>query len=90
MTIFVSSACLLYRDRSFFGSLTLCSARSPVLSILCHDILMCVYWNNYVATLTIVLPHCFYAASSKLCRDLVSMSRQQFCWFLLQQCFLYC
>ena len=22
-----------------------------MLSILCHDILMCVYWNNYVATL---------------------------------------
>ena len=51
---------------------------------------MCVYWNSYVTTLTIVLRHCFCAASSNLCRDLVFMSRQHLCWFLLQQCFLYC
>ena len=49
--------------------LTLCPARSVVLSILCCDILMCVYWNNYVAALKIVLRHCFYATSSKLCHD---------------------
>ena len=77
-------------DRSFFGSLTLCPIRFVVMSILCCDILTCVYWNNYVATLTIVLRHCLCAASSKLCCDPVSMSRQHFCWFLLQQCFLYC
>ena len=40
------------------------SARSVVLSILCRDNLMCDYWNSYVATLTIVSRHCFYAASS--------------------------
>ena len=81
---------LLCLDRSFFGSLTICPARSVVLSILCRDNLMCVYWNSYVATLTIVLRHCFCAASSNLCHDPVFMSRQYFCWFLLQQCFLYC
>ena len=74
----------LYRDRSFFGSLTLCPVRFVVLSIL-----MCVYLNNYVTTLTIVLRHCLCAASSKLCRDPVSMSRQYFCLFLLHQRFLY-
>ena len=77
-------------DRSFFGSLTLYPARSVVLSILCRDILMCVYWNNYVATLTIVLRHSLCATHSKLCRDPVSMSRQHLCCFLLQRCFLYC
>ena len=34
---------------------------------------MCVYWNNYVATLTIVLLYCFCAASSNLCRDSISV-----------------
>ena len=80
----------LYRDRSFFGSLTLCPVRSVVQSILCCDNLMCVYWNSYVATLTIMLRHCFCSASLILCRNPVFMSRQYFCWFLLQQCFLYC
>ena len=51
----LSQQSFLYRDKSFFGSLTLCPTRSVVLSIICHDILMCVYWNNYVVTLTIVL-----------------------------------
>ena len=45
----------LYRDRSFFGSLTLCPARSIVLSILCRETLIYGYWNIYVTTLTIVL-----------------------------------
>ena len=72
----------LYHNRSFFGSLTLCPTRSVVLSILCCDTLMCGCWSIYVATLFL---HSFF----KLCRDLVFMSRQYFCWFLLQQCFLY-
>ena len=71
--VFVVSVCLFRRDRSFFGSLTLYPTRSVVLSILCRDILMCVYWNNYVATLTIVLQHCFCTTSSKLCRDSISI-----------------
>ena len=44
----------LYRDRSFFGSLTICLARSVFLSVLCRDNLMCGYWNSYVATSTVV------------------------------------
>ena len=69
----------LCRDKSFFGSLTLCPARSVVLSILCHDALIYGYCNIYVATLTIVLRHCFYAASSNcvathfLCHDNISI-----------------
>ena len=73
MTVFLSSAYLFYRDRSFFGFLTFCPARSVVLSILCCDNLMCVYWRNYVATLTIVLRHYFCAASSNLCHDSISV-----------------
>ena len=68
----------LYRNRSFFGSLTICPVRSIVLSILCRDNLMCVYWNSYVATLTIVLQHCLCVASSNLCHDPVFMSQQDF------------
>ena len=48
-----------------------------LLEHLCCDI------DNYVATL-------FLCSFFKLCRDPVFMSRQYFCWFLLQQCFLYC
>ena len=71
-SIFIlSQQIFLCRDRSFFGSLTLCSARSIILSILCHNNIMCVCWNSYVTTLTIVLRHCFYIDSSNLCRDLV-------------------
>ena len=77
-------------DKSFFGSLTICHARSIFLSILCRDNLMCVYWNSYVATSTIVSRHCFCANSSNLCCNPVFMSRQHFYWLLLQQCFLYC
>ena len=68
-TVIFSSAYLLYRDKPFFGYLKICLARSVVLSILCHDNLMCVYWNSYVATLTIVLPHYLCAAFSNLCRN---------------------
>ena len=60
-------------DIYFFGSLTICPVRSVILSILCCDNLMCVYWNNYVATSTIVSRHCFYAASSNLCQDSISV-----------------
>ena len=54
--VIVSSAYLLCRDGPFFGSLKNFLARSIVLFILCHDNLMCVYWNscdidNCVATL---------------------------------------
>ena len=76
-------------DRSFFGSLTNFPVRSIVLSILCRNDLMCVYWNSYVATLTIMLRYCFCTASSNLCCSLVSMLQQYFWLFLLQQCFLY-
>ena len=48
-----------------------------LLEHLCCDI------DNCVATLFL---HSFF----KLCRDTIFMSRQYFCWFLLQQCFLYC
>ena len=96
-TIFVFSACLLCHDKVFsvatdlyLALLTLFPARFIVLSISCRDILMCVYLNNYVATLTMVLQQCFCLASSKLCHDPVYMSRQHLCWFLLQQCFLSC
>ena len=78
----------LCRDRSFFGSLTIYLTRFIVLSVLCHDNLICVYWNSYVATSTIMSRHCFCAASSNLCRDPVFMLQQHFCCFLLQQCFL--
>ena len=71
--IFFSSACLLCLDKISsiatdlsLALLTLCPVRSVVLSILRRDILICVYWNN-------MLRHCLCAASSKLCRDLVSM-----------------
>ena len=66
-------------DRSFFGSLTFFPARSVVLSILCRNALIYGYWNIYVATLTIVLQHCFCAASLNcvmtqfLCRDSISV-----------------
>ena len=86
----LSRQSFLCRDKSFFGSLTICPARSVVLSILCRDNLMYVYWNSYVATLTIVLLHCFCAASSNLCCHPVFMLRKHFCWFLSQPCFLYC
>ena len=73
----------LYRDRYFFGFLTLYPAGSVILSIYVATIL-CVF------TRTVKLRHCFCATSSNLCCDLVFMSRQHFCWFLLQQRFLYC
>ena len=44
-TVFFSSAYSFCRDRSFFGSLTICIARFVLLSSLCHDNLMCGYWN---------------------------------------------
>ena len=82
-TVYPDSICffniLFFHDRSFFGSLTLCSTRSVVLSILCHDVLIYGYWNIFVATLTIMLQHCFCAASSNcvatqfLCRDSISV-----------------
>ena len=58
VAIFFSSTCLLCLDKISsiatdlsLALLTLCPVRSVVLSILRRDILMCVYWNNYVATL---------------------------------------
>ena len=78
----------LCRDISFFGSLTICLARSVVLSVLCRDNLMCGYWNSYVATSTIVSRQCFYAASSNWCRDQVFMSRQHVCLVLVVTMFL--
>ena len=48
-----------------------------LLEHLCCDI------DNCVATL-------FLCSFFNLCRDRVFMSRQYFCWFLLQQYFLYC
>ena len=69
----------LCRDRSFFGPLTLCPTRSVILSILCRDVLIYGYWNIDVGTLTIVLRHCFYEASSNcvatqfLCCDSISV-----------------
>ena len=90
-SIFIlSQQSFLCHNKSFFGSLTLCPARSVSLSILCRDSLMCVYWNNYVATLTIVLRHYSCAVSLNSCRHPIFMSRQHFCLFLLQQYFLYC
>ena len=86
----LSQQSFLCRDRSFFGSLTLCPAKYVVPSIICRDTLMCGYWNIYVATLTIVLRHYLCAASSICVPTQSFMSRQYFCWFLLQQCFLYC
>ena len=71
----LSRQSFLCRDRSFFGSLTLCPTRFVVLSFLCVDTLMCGYWNIYITTLTIVLRHCLCAASSNcvvtqfLCHD---------------------
>ena len=47
-TIFFSSEYSFYklcRDRSFFGYLTICLARSVVLSALCHYNLKYGYWN---------------------------------------------
>ena len=44
----------LYHNRSFFGSLTICLAKSVVLTILCCDNLMCGSLNSYVATSTIL------------------------------------
>ena len=38
---------------------------------------MCVFWNNYVATLAFVLRHYFCAASSNLCCDLVLLCRNK-------------
>ena len=70
----------LCRDRSFFGSLTICLAKSVALTVLCRDNLMCGSLNSYVATSTILLRQSFYAASSNLCRDPVFMSRQHFCF----------
>ena len=63
-----------YRDRSFFGSLTICLARFVVLSVLCRNNLMCGYWNSYVAISTIVSRQCFYASSSNWCHDPTFMS----------------
>ena len=50
----------LYCYISLFGSLTLYPTRSVVISILWHDILMCVYWNNYVATCNATLFLCSF------------------------------
>ena len=78
-SIFIlSRQSFLCRDRSFVSSLILCLARSFILSILCRDNLICVYWNSYVATLTIVLRHCLCAASSNLCHNQVFMLRPSF------------
>ena len=53
-TVIVSSTYLFCHDISFFGSLTIYLARSVVLSVLCLDNLMCVYYcdiDNCVTTL---------------------------------------
>ena len=84
----MSQQSFLCRDRSFFGSLTTCLARSVVLSVLCRDNLMCGYWNSYVATLTIVSRQCFCAASSNWCHELVFMSQQHLCLVLVKTMFL--
>ena len=41
--------------RSFFGSLTICLAKSIVLNVLCRDNPMCGSSNSYVATSIILL-----------------------------------
>ena len=78
----------LCRDKYFFVSLTICLARSIVLSVLCRDNLMCGDWNSNVATLTIVSRQCFCAASSNWCHDPVFMSRQHVCLVLIATMFL--
>ena len=60
-------------DRSFFGSLIICLAKSVVVTVLCCDNLMCGSFNSYVTTSTILLRQSFYAASSNLCRDSISV-----------------
>ena len=78
--VILSRQGFLCRDRSFFGSFTLCPTTYVILSILCHDILMCVYWNNYVATLTMccdivsvqLLQNC--VVTQFLCHDSISVS----------------
>ena len=87
-TIFFSSEYSFCRDRSFFGSLTICLARSFVLFVLCRDNLMCGYWNSYVVTSTIVSRQRFCAVSSNWCRDQVFMSRQHVCLVLVATMFL--
>ena len=67
-----------WSPQGFFGSLTICLAKSVVLTVLCRDNLMCGSLNSYVATSTILLRQSFYAASSNWCRDPVFMSRQHF------------
>ena len=74
-SIFIlSQQSFLCRNRSFFGSLTICLAKSVVLTFLCRDNLMCGSLNSYVATLTILSRQSFRAASSNWCRDPVFMS----------------
>ena len=77
--VFFSSTYSFCHDRSFFGYLTIYLGRFVVLCILCHDNLMCDYWNSYVATSIIVSQQCLCAAPSNWCRDLVFMSRQHVC-----------
>ena len=76
----LSRQSFLCRDRSFFGSLTICLAKFVFLIILCHDNLMCGSLNSYVATSTILSLRSFCATSSNWCRNLVFMSRQHFCF----------
>ena len=81
-SIFIMSRLsFLCHDRSFFGSLTICLAKSAVLTVLCCDNLMCGSMNSYVATSTIFLSRQSYcAASSNWCRDQFFMTRQHFCF----------
>ena len=80
VTVFFSSAYSFCHDRSFFGSLIICLAKSVVLTVLCRDNFMCGSFNSYVATSTILLRPSFFEASSNWCREPVFISRQHFCF----------
>ena len=71
---------ILCHDRSFFGSLTICLAKSAVLTVLCRDNLMCGSLNSYVATSTILLRQSFCVVSSNWCHDPVFMLQQHLCF----------
>ena len=78
--VFFSSAYSFCRDRSFFGSLTICLAKSVVLTVLCRGDLMCGSLNSYVATLTNFVATEFLCSFFKLVSRPVFMSRQLFCF----------
>ena len=64
--IFFSSAYSLCHDKSFFGSLTICLAKSVVLTVLCRDNIMCGSLNSSIAMSTIFVATEFLCSFFKL------------------------